>query len=59
MWECCVTQHAAKDFDNRGAIGGDDAPGLDWYSSSTKPVRLSCFRGMGVPLCVVVVGSAS
>ena len=55
---CCVTQEAISRFDYRGADGGDDAPGLDWYSSQRKPVRLSFFWGMGVPMCVVVVGSA-
>ena len=29
----CVTQDAISRFDYTGANGGDDAPGLDWYSS--------------------------
>jgi len=29
----CVTQDAISGFNYRGADGGDDAPGLDWYSS--------------------------
>ena len=33
-------------FDYTGADGGDDAPGLDWYSSERQPVRLSFFGGV-------------
>jgi hypothetical protein len=51
-----VTQDAICGFDYRGANDGDGAPGLDWYSSSRKPVRLSLFGGMGVPKSVVVLG---